>query len=565
MNLINALISGIRGAENGSAKLYKRGTSNPAIWYGSFEAAAPNASGSPITLDANGSAEVYVDELVDVEVKDSAGNVVRLFTQGDSAPPVEVRSQSFTGADYATAQSGAGKPTTLQSVLDLWLTKNGAIDWQVLFNGSSTTIKAALSMLNGKLFYNVKDDAFGATGAGTNDDTSAIQAAINAANAAGGGVVVFPKGTYKVSTTLTVPANIHLVGLSGPTSTTAHTCVLTMDHATADLLNFTGGAALNPQIIANLQLKASQSHSGNMVDGGASASVELINCIIGDGANASGDLVEVDFVTARYCSFLCAGATGRSVIESSAGPIALFNCYLRSTIGAYNPVSGMVHGRAVTAENCTFDMSGMTSGTARGFGLAAVGSTANLNVTHCTMGGPTGGTVHLFNFSAASITHLTRIFEDYNQASGSSALYAVNATPFTGDATAAAAPGTQSWNIHLGSRERRLIKVTPESGGAVTTPFDLNTLEYGFIVIKRTVAGVQTLTANAAVPNGKLTVMILNATGGASGNFTTGAGFYPGETFAIATNNRWDVRTYRGMDLLPNMRWLTDATGKNDI
>jgi Ca2+-binding RTX toxin-like protein len=47
------------------------------------------------------------------------------------------------------------------------------------------------------MIYNVKD--FGAKGDGVTNDTSAIQAAVNAARAAGGGSVYIPSGTYIVS------------------------------------------------------------------------------------------------------------------------------------------------------------------------------------------------------------------------------------------------------------------------------------------------------------------------------------------------------------------------------
>jgi len=48
----------------------------------------------------------------------------------------------------------------------------------------------------------------------TVDATSAIQAALNAAGTAGGGIVYLPPGWYKVSTHLTVPANVELRGAS---------------------------------------------------------------------------------------------------------------------------------------------------------------------------------------------------------------------------------------------------------------------------------------------------------------------------------------------------------------
>ena len=51
--------------------------------------------------------------------------------------------------------------------------------------------------------FNVR--TYGAKGDGTTDDTAAIQAAINAAVATAGGTVYVPAGTYKVTSTLTIP------------------------------------------------------------------------------------------------------------------------------------------------------------------------------------------------------------------------------------------------------------------------------------------------------------------------------------------------------------------------
>ena len=51
--------------------------------------------------------------------------------------------------------------------------------------------------------FSVRDQ--GAAGDGTTDDTAAIQAALDAAGQAGGGVVLFPRGRYQVRQTLTIP------------------------------------------------------------------------------------------------------------------------------------------------------------------------------------------------------------------------------------------------------------------------------------------------------------------------------------------------------------------------
>ena len=54
---------------------------------------------------------------------------------------------------------------------------------------------------------------FGAVGDGVTDDTAAIQAALNAALAAGGGAVTLVRGlTYKVTSKISIPSNCGLVG-----------------------------------------------------------------------------------------------------------------------------------------------------------------------------------------------------------------------------------------------------------------------------------------------------------------------------------------------------------------
>ena len=117
-------------------------------------------------------------------------------------------------------------------------------------------------LAGGGATFNVKNTAYGggATGNGTTDDTSAINAAISACISAGGGIVAFPAGTYKVSSALVVntsPASITLMG-TGPqasiikqTSTTANGITISSSSGEVD----------NPQIFG-LQILGPGSGSG---------------------------------------------------------------------------------------------------------------------------------------------------------------------------------------------------------------------------------------------------------------------------------------------------------------
>lgn len=79
---------------------------------------------------------------------------------------------------------------------------------------------------------NVKD--FGATGDGTTNDATALQAALNS----GVLVVIFPPGTYKITTGLVVPANVWIEGNGA-------TIVSTMTGASKAINFVNGGGARN--------------------------------------------------------------------------------------------------------------------------------------------------------------------------------------------------------------------------------------------------------------------------------------------------------------------------------
>lgn len=79
-----------------------------------------------------------------------------------------------------------------------------------LHDRSGRRVKSPIWDKGGQV-HNVR--AYGAQGDGSADDTSAIQAAIDAVEAAGGGQVFIPVGSYRISATLTI--TVSSVGLAG--------------------------------------------------------------------------------------------------------------------------------------------------------------------------------------------------------------------------------------------------------------------------------------------------------------------------------------------------------------
>lgn len=117
--------------------------------------------------------------------------------------------------------------------------------------------------------WDVTDPAFGALGNGTANDTAPIQAALNAAGAAGGGTVVLPTGTYKVSAAITVPAGVTLAGFG------KYGSIIATSHATATVLTLGNASQL-----ADLQIKASVTRTGGaFVDIRGNAAV-VDNCLM---------------------------------------------------------------------------------------------------------------------------------------------------------------------------------------------------------------------------------------------------------------------------------------------
>jgi len=142
---------------------------------------------------------------------------------------LHVESTSGTANSYYIAAAGA---TVISQIADIiaadginnagggtysYVHSQSNANWEIsgdLAVGNDATILGHLTP-KGDNIYNVQGLSYGALGDGSNDDTAAIQAAIDDANTAGGGIIFFPKGTYKISSSLTLYSNIILQGVGG--------------------------------------------------------------------------------------------------------------------------------------------------------------------------------------------------------------------------------------------------------------------------------------------------------------------------------------------------------------
>jgi Ca2+-binding RTX toxin-like protein len=145
--------------------------------------------------------------------------------------------------------------------------------------------------------FNVHD--FGAKGNGTTDDTMSIQKALDAAEAASGGTVVIPSGTYIVSGTriaaegaLHVGANVKIVGASS-----GDTVIKLADHydqkLTGIIRTVSGEVTTNVEI-SNLTIDGNRANNVGEIDG--------FFCGVTPGSTAKCSDITLSGVTIQNCS-----------------------------------------------------------------------------------------------------------------------------------------------------------------------------------------------------------------------------------------------------------------------
>lgn len=165
-----------------------------------------------------------------------------------------------TGAIKSGSIVKAQLATSVQTSLDaadaaLPASQKGAANGVASLDGSSKLNSAQLPtglVTEAEIGHlSVVDAAYGATGNGTTNDSAAIQAAINAANTAGGGVVYFPPGTYRIGTRLELKSGVSLVGAGRE-----YTTLRAMSGLTTAVIVGLSGAAVSNLAIRGLTINA---------------------------------------------------------------------------------------------------------------------------------------------------------------------------------------------------------------------------------------------------------------------------------------------------------------------
>lgn len=372
--LLELAISGSRkadGSPNAGGKVYcyqiGAGTTKQTV-YRDWQKLAAHTQ--PIILTAAGKAEIWVDAPCTIRVEDSNGVMLHNIPAGvqGNAGIVEVTNAGVTGVNPNTGSIAAGQRTMLDTLISRYYASSGGLDGK--FRGTYGTVDRYVKDEIEEVHINAR--RFGALGNGIKDDTTAIQAALNAASALGAGVVFLPRGTY-LATALTVPGGVTLRGAGVGATSVKNT------NTANNLLAASAGAAS----IENLSLSAVTNSSGTAVSLSAGTQYRIRNVNIDGHENGiAGNGLDSQSLVADVLISLRNASTG-SCVSGPLASSAVQNAIL--TPGATG--KGVVVNTSSNALVLLVGVNVVSSATA--FDITSTGAAGSVILIGCAAGGTT--------------------------------------------------------------------------------------------------------------------------------------------------------------------------------
>lgn len=291
--------------------------------------------------------------------------------------------------------------------------------------------KVSFSMITG-IAKNVLD--FGAVGDDSTDNASAVQAALDAVHAAGGGTVFFPNGNYVFDSGCTLYSNVTLAGETGAVIKPSDSVPLQLfsgvglSNVSVQNLTFegTGATATNTQrfvqigagstyvSIENCHFKKAReialvlegcqyvnvqgcTFTNSVVYGaeirGASSDVTVSNCVFGNNGDSGA-------ATSNF---------GRGLVLWNTSNVTVSNCVFRDNseygLRLYSAAADTNANRNIAISNCTFRNNG-TSATSKNdlYIYNEQGGTERVSVTGCVFSTRSGNFAAVLSGTAISFT-----------------------------------------------------------------------------------------------------------------------------------------------------------------
>jgi Pectate lyase superfamily protein len=171
--------------------------------------ASTTATNSTLTVLSNASCVVYIAGTLGAATLYSDNGVTPLANPFLSSATGRIDFYAANGRyDVVVSKVGYLTVTISDIELDDLLAPSGSNSVGYLPAGTG----AVATTVQTKLRESVSVKDFGAVGDGVANDTAAIQAAIVAVNVAGGGELLIPEGTYKVTSSITLYPNVTIFG-----------------------------------------------------------------------------------------------------------------------------------------------------------------------------------------------------------------------------------------------------------------------------------------------------------------------------------------------------------------